>query len=72
MSNKEKVKGRINIKNMMMFLAIGVIFLFLTGCETLEVKSTWRDQDIVIERVSAPPVIDPDLAQLRAALDLEK
>ena len=43
--------------------------------ETILIEATGgglKDQDIVIERVSAPPVIDPDLAQLRAALDLQK
>ena len=31
-----------------------------------------KDQDIVIQRVVTPPVIDPDLNQLRQALGLEK
>ncbi len=43
--------------------------------ETILIEATGgglKDQDIVIKRVSAPPVIDPDLAQLQAALDLQK
>ncbi len=41
--------------------------------ETILIEATGgglKDQDIVIERVSAPPVIDPDLNQLRSALNL--
>ncbi len=43
--------------------------------ETILIEATGgglKDQDIVIERLSAPPVIDPDLVQLQAALDLQK
>ncbi len=43
--------------------------------ETILIEATGgglKDQDIIIERISAPPIIDPDLAQLRAALGLEK
>jgi threonine synthase len=43
--------------------------------ETILIEATGgglKDQDIVIERISAPPVINPDLAQLQAALDLQK
>lgn len=43
--------------------------------ETILIEATGgglKDQDIVIERVSTPPVIDPDLTQLQAALDLQK
>ncbi|MFW9933958.1 MAG: threonine synthase [Candidatus Thorarchaeota archaeon] len=43
--------------------------------ETILIEATGgglKDQDIVIQRVSKPPVIDPDLKQLRNALGLKK
>ncbi len=30
-----------------------------------------KDQDVVIQRVTTPPVIDPDLKQLQNALNLQ-
>ncbi len=43
--------------------------------ETILIEATGgglKDQDIVIQRVTTPPVIDPDLKQLQKALDLQK
>ncbi|MFX0169111.1 MAG: threonine synthase [Candidatus Hodarchaeota archaeon] len=43
--------------------------------ETILVEATGgglKDQDVVIERVEAPPVIDPDLSQLKAVIQRQK
>ena len=43
--------------------------------ETILVEATGgglKDQDVVIDRVAAPPVIDPDLSQLQAAIQQQK
>lgn len=43
--------------------------------ETILIEATGgglKDQDVVIQRVSKPPVIDPDLKQLRNALGLKE
>jgi threonine synthase len=42
--------------------------------ETILIEATGgglKDQDVVIQRVATPPVIDPDLQQLRNALNLQ-